>query len=301
MPQAYFDNVSYNASTLNGSASALGATNFSYFSDGESFFIDDLNEITRALVEKGVLLTRGRYTAALSGNTVTVSDGEAVFLNGVRRWDDTSTKFTLLNTETQYVFLLNDPGLRTVSMQLDSALPVGDVLLLATVTRIDGVFSLRVNGDRYARFKAGNPNGTRIPLKVTAPSPVSPLPPGTTVWSSANAGIEDITSKYNLCVIQYRYLIQMSNNIQHTAYSTMVLSLADKVVLHYSNITTSPSLWPVFKYNVPLAEWNKIHVRGYESLSDNGYFMVHIEDSALLLNNGNQYEYNAYSTSIKFF
>lgn len=134
MSESVMYNQEVTADMLNDIAIDLGATSFSKFADGEPYAVNELNEITSALVGKGVLLTGERCRVTYNDGMICVADGVIVFENGAKIKLFEPQTFTALDG-TSYVYALNDTTNNIAKLVCSAEEPDGsaDHVMLAKV------------------------------------------------------------------------------------------------------------------------------------------------------------------------
>lgn len=141
--------ISYNAEVtadvLNDIAVDLGATTFSVFQNSTPYAVHQLNDITAALVSKGILLSDSgnMCEAVVQDNIVYIQPGTIVFGNGAKMKLAETVGIELINNTYIYALLNTDTN---KSQLIASATEptTGDFVMLAKVNTDGGITDLRV-------------------------------------------------------------------------------------------------------------------------------------------------------------
>ena len=131
MSETILDNQEVTAEVLNDIAIDLGATSFNGFGN-EKFGTNALNEITSALVSKGILNSDNKCMPVLGANTVTINTGTIVFDTGAKKKISEPVSVNL--EPNTYIYALNDTVTNTCSIIVSSTEPTsGDYVMLAAI------------------------------------------------------------------------------------------------------------------------------------------------------------------------
>lgn len=125
------DNHEISTETLNNIAIDLGATSFNGFTTNK-FGADALNDITKALVGRGVTQGGNKCKPYLFENDLYISTGTIIFANGAKIRVTEPLKITKqVNT---YAYALNDTTLNTAQITVSETEPTtGDFVKLAYI------------------------------------------------------------------------------------------------------------------------------------------------------------------------
>lgn len=135
MSETILDNQEVTAEVLNDMAIDLGATSFNGFGN-EKFGTNALNEITSALVSKGILNSDNKCMPVLGTNTVTINTGTIVFATGAKK--KISEPISVNLEPNTYIYALNDTVTNTCSIVISSTEPTsGDYVMIAAID-VDG-------------------------------------------------------------------------------------------------------------------------------------------------------------------
>jgi len=131
---------SYNQTITNGDlnnvAIDLGSATFNNFSNGVEYAVNSLNGITEDLVTKGILFTLNRFMPSLSGSTLSIGTGVAVFSDGAKIRMTDSASITLASTSTtQYCFLRKN-SLTDIELCVEPSLPASltNIVKICTIS-----------------------------------------------------------------------------------------------------------------------------------------------------------------------
>lgn len=129
------DNDIITASDLNNIAADLGKTTFANFNDTQTYNIDSLNDITAAIVSKGILSRFDKCACSLIGTALTIKTGIIVFESGAKI-RITSNKIINIpvGTNKYYVYAHRDATTGTATIQVQITLPdSGDIVELCEI------------------------------------------------------------------------------------------------------------------------------------------------------------------------
>lgn len=129
------DNDIITASDLNNIAADLGKTTFANFNDTQTYNIDSLNDITAAIVSKGILSRFDKCACSLIGTALTIKTGIIVFESGAKI-RITSNKIINIpdSTNKYYVYAHRDATTGMATIQVQTALPdSGDIVELCEI------------------------------------------------------------------------------------------------------------------------------------------------------------------------
>lgn len=129
------DNDIITASDLNNIAADLGKTTFANYNDTQTYNIDSLNDITAAIVSKGILSRFDKCACSLIGTALTIKTGIIVFESGAKI-RITSNKIINIpdSTNKYYVYAHRDATTGTATIQVQTALPEsGDIVELCEI------------------------------------------------------------------------------------------------------------------------------------------------------------------------
>lgn len=104
----FTENQEVTSDMLNDIVNDLGTADFSYFTDGEPYAVDKLNEITKALVSKGVLMSENKCAVTYSNGKITVSTGTIVFGSGAKMKFTSPRTFSAYSSKPTYVYAWHD-------------------------------------------------------------------------------------------------------------------------------------------------------------------------------------------------
>lgn len=128
----FLDNQEVTTAMLNNIAVDLGATSFGGFGSNK-FGVDALNDITAAIISKGVTQSANKCKPYISGDDLYISAGTIVFTSGAKIRLEAPTKVE--KQASTYVYALNDTSHNTASITVSESEPtVGDLVHLAHVT-----------------------------------------------------------------------------------------------------------------------------------------------------------------------
>lgn len=154
------DNDIITASELNNIAADLGETTFSNYNDSQTYNIDNLNDITAAIVTKGILSRFDRCACSLIGTVLTIKTGIIVFESGAKI-RITSNKIINIpdSTNKYFVFAHRDATTGAATIQVQTALPdSGDIVELCEIDggiltdkRIQAVSKCALTADGISR------------------------------------------------------------------------------------------------------------------------------------------------------
>ena len=141
------DNQEVTSDILNGIAKDLGAADFNRFSDGTKFGVDELNQITAALVTKGVISNGSSDACKVSvgDGKISVATGTIVFDTGAKmKIEEPQLLDTIPNTKT-YVVAVNDSLNNRILLYNSESLPedISDYVILAEVSESGELIDVR--------------------------------------------------------------------------------------------------------------------------------------------------------------
>lgn len=123
------DNQKVTTETLNNIAIDLGATTFNGFSENK-FGVDELNNITKTLVSKGITQGANRCKPYLSGSDLYINTGTIIFATGAKIRITSPQKVTA--EAGTYIYALNDTSRNIAEITVSETKPTtGDFVMLA--------------------------------------------------------------------------------------------------------------------------------------------------------------------------
>lgn len=136
MSDVFLDNQTVTAAALNQIAIDLGKSAFSTFTDGTEFSVDKLNEITKNLASAGIVAgDTNQCKPVLADGQISIDTGLCIFASGAKKRIETKQYLTPTADTKQYVYLINDTGLNTISLNISTDSPAGianaDYVMLA--------------------------------------------------------------------------------------------------------------------------------------------------------------------------
>ncbi len=138
------DGVYYNqevtAQMLNDIAIDLGATTFNGFGV-EKFGADELNNITKAIVSKGILKSYDECEPFLSDGMVYIKSGVIVFANGAKK--AIAEPLAVECVAGSYIYALNDTAAGTASIIVGEEPSEGDFVNIASVSDAGALTDIR--------------------------------------------------------------------------------------------------------------------------------------------------------------
>lgn len=141
MSDGIYYNQEVTTDTLNEIAIDLGATSFNGFTTNK-FGANELNQITAALVGKGVLLSGDMCRPVISDGLLYISSGTIVFENGAKKVLTEAVNVPL--TASTCIYAFNDVAAGTCSIISAEAFPdAGDYVKLASVDESGNVIDAR--------------------------------------------------------------------------------------------------------------------------------------------------------------
>ena len=141
MSDVFLDNQTVTAAALNQIAIDLGKAAFSNFTDGTEFSVDKLNEITKNLASAGIVVgDTNQCKPDFSDGQISIDTGLCIFASGAKKRIETKQYLTPTADTKQYVYLLNDTGLNTISLNISADNP-------ASVANADYVMLAVYNAD----------------------------------------------------------------------------------------------------------------------------------------------------------
>lgn len=153
------------AETLNDIMTDLGFGEFANgdfkFEDNKEYSVDALNNITKALVTRGILQYGSKCMPSISGATVSVADGICVFDNGAKIKFNEPKTVDIHTGNTNYVYFLNDSNTNRITLVNSLTEPTeGDFVMIAVISE-NGVLTDRrkyskanckIYGDKNAMY-----------------------------------------------------------------------------------------------------------------------------------------------------
>lgn len=123
------DNQEVTTETLNNIAIDLGATTFNGFAR-DKFGVDELNNITKTLVSKGITQGANRCKPYLSGSDLYINTGTIIFATGAKIRITSPQKVTA--EAGTYIYALNDTSRNIAEITVSETKPTtGDFVMLA--------------------------------------------------------------------------------------------------------------------------------------------------------------------------
>lgn len=123
------DNQEVTTETLNNIAIDLGATTFNGFPENK-FGVDELNNITKTLVSKGITQGANRCKPYLSGSDLYINTGTIIFATGAKIRITSPQKVTA--EAGTYIYALNDTSRNIAEITVSETKPTtGDFVMLA--------------------------------------------------------------------------------------------------------------------------------------------------------------------------
>ena len=149
MSEVFFDGQTVTASSLNSIAIDLGSAGFSNYSDNNSYTVDSLNNITKALVSRGIV--RGdnnqcECTIDTTAGNVIIDTGLCIFANGAKKRIETALAVSYIANNTTYIYLVNDIGANKIYICADTTNPTtlsSDVVPLCMVSLDETLTDMR--------------------------------------------------------------------------------------------------------------------------------------------------------------
>lgn len=154
---AFDDNQTITASDLNNIAVDLGATTFSNFADTDTFAVDDLNDITSALVGKGITKYGNKCNLTKQGTNAVVDTGLIIFGNGAKIKITSPVSIGLISDATTYIYAQYNVQTQHAELIASETEPMDSGLI--NVVKIGNIDSSGVvNSTReFASLKVQNP------------------------------------------------------------------------------------------------------------------------------------------------
>ena len=152
MEQFYYSQE-ITADDINGIAVDLGAQSFSYFKNGVSYAVDQLNEISKALASKGITSNGNKFQISVSNGNVVIGTGVGIFESGKKV--TLNAPLTLPYKQGELYFE-NDETANMVSAKIGT-LPSNDYIHLATLNADGSITDKRViSKAKVSNFNAEN-------------------------------------------------------------------------------------------------------------------------------------------------
>ena len=132
----FMSNQMVTAEDINAIGYNLENTVYTTFTDDTTYGVDELNEITAHIMNKGVLAGKGNECSVnAEGDMVHISDGIVFFESGaVMTIDSDGIDVNVeSNTGKQYVYLFFNPDVNAAGVRCTTEEPAGDFVMLATV------------------------------------------------------------------------------------------------------------------------------------------------------------------------
>lgn len=132
----FMSNQMVTAEDINAIGYNLANTVYTTFADNSTYGVDELNEITAHIMNKGVLAGKGNECSVnAEGDMVHISDGIVFFECGaVMTIDSDGIDVNVeSNTGKQYVYLFFNPDVNAAGARCTTAEPTGDFVMLATI------------------------------------------------------------------------------------------------------------------------------------------------------------------------
>ena len=113
------------AEELNGIVIDLGNTDFSAFTNNTPYAVNKLNEITCALVSKGILSSGNKceVTVDIENQKIIIADGIIVFSSGAKKKITNNLEIDFTVGNAYYVYALNDEANNTCKIVLSEGAP----------------------------------------------------------------------------------------------------------------------------------------------------------------------------------
>lgn len=218
------DNQEVTTTTLNNIAIDLGATSFNGFTENK-FGADALNDITKALVSKGVTQGGNKCAPYLSNGTLYINTGTIIFESGAKI---RITSPQAVTTEpSTYVYALNDTTRNIAQIVAADSFPTtGDFVTLAYLDE-NSVASDRRQWAQSSVLLATTsyPQITAETEKLSSGEHIIEVPIDWTGWTR----------------LIYEGYIQASSSPSNTLYATDVIPSDDYVELMFNKRT-----WTVY-------------------------------------------------------
>lgn len=126
------DEQEVTAAVLNEIAIDLGATSFNYFGT-EKFGARELNEITKALVNPGILLTDNSCKPSFADGILTIATGTIIFDSGAKIKIKSPVQLSVSNGT--YIYALNNTTLNEGEIIVSPSAPSGDSVMIAQISQ----------------------------------------------------------------------------------------------------------------------------------------------------------------------
>lgn len=134
----FLDNQTVTAANLNQIAIDLGKPTFSNFIDNTTYSIDTLNDITSAIVGKGVAIgIKNACKCTLKYEQLTIDTGLIFFNSGAKMRIDTAQTITYtFSSVKRYIYAYNDTELNNIRIVSDEDAPADnmDIVMLCSIT-----------------------------------------------------------------------------------------------------------------------------------------------------------------------
>jgi len=125
------DEQEVTAAVLNDIAIDLGATSFNHFGE-DKFGASELNEITKALVNPGILLSENSCKPSVENGILTIATGTIIFNSGAKIKITSPLKLTVSNST--YIYALNNTAYNKGEIVVSSSAPSGDTVMIAQIS-----------------------------------------------------------------------------------------------------------------------------------------------------------------------
>ena len=133
----FLDNQTVTAASLNQIAIDLGKPTFTNFADNTAYNVDKLNDITAAIVGRGIAIgVKNACECTLSDGNITVDTGLIFFNSGAKMRIDTAQTIAYTSSAVKrYIYAYNDTALNSIRLVSDEDAPAEnmDTVMLCTV------------------------------------------------------------------------------------------------------------------------------------------------------------------------
>ena len=133
----FLDNQTVTAASLNQIAIDLGKPTFTNFADNTAYNVDKLNDITAAIVGRGIAIgVKNACECTLSDGNITVDTGLIFFNSGAKMRIDTAQTIAYTSSAVKrYIYAYNDTALNSIRLVSDEEAPAEnmDTVMLCTV------------------------------------------------------------------------------------------------------------------------------------------------------------------------
>lgn len=207
------DNQEVTTDTLNNIAIDLGATTFNGFTTNK-FGVDELNNITKSLVSKGVTQGSNKCKPYLSGSDLYISTGTIIF--------DTGAKIRITSPQqvtaqvSTYIYALNDTSRNIAEIVVSETKPTtGDFVLLAYLDENSKLTDMREWSRSNVLLTSNQPLTKSISMEKTE------------TGASMSTEIELNWSSWNYVLFEHKYYDEYRST--QTFISTMAELITDNV------------------------------------------------------------------------